>query len=92
MLNPEGARRVIAAAAAEAKRLNATGGVIAVASDGGNLVALERPRPARHRQDRLLPGAGHPSVGYFPHTDCFLVALQPRRVFSGLTPMDCSGR
>ena len=41
-LTLEGARRVIAAAAAEAKRLNAPGGVIAVVDDGGNLVALER--------------------------------------------------
>ena len=42
VLNLEGARRVIAAAEAEAKRLNAPGGVIAVVDDGGNLVALER--------------------------------------------------
>src|SRR5258706_13619955 len=38
----EGAKKVIAAAVAEAKRLNAPGGVIAVVDDGGNLVALER--------------------------------------------------
>jgi uncharacterized protein GlcG (DUF336 family) len=37
-----GAKRVIAAAVAEAKRLNAPGGVIAVVDDGGNLMALER--------------------------------------------------
>jgi glc operon protein GlcG len=41
-LNLEGARKVIAAAEAEARRLNAPGGVIAVVDDGGNLVALER--------------------------------------------------
>jgi len=41
-LNLEGARKVIAAAMAEAKRLNAPGGVVAVVDDGGNLVALER--------------------------------------------------
>ncbi len=41
-LTIEGARRVIAAAFAEAKRLNAPGGVIAVVDDGGNLMALER--------------------------------------------------
>jgi len=41
-LNLDGARRVIAAAQAEAKKLNAPGGVIAVVDDGGNLVALER--------------------------------------------------
>ena len=41
-LNLEGARRVIAAAMAAAKQLNAPGGVVAVVDDGGNLVALER--------------------------------------------------
>src|ERR1044071_4064360 len=41
-LTLEGARKVVAAAEAEAKRLNAPGGVIAVVDDGGNLVALER--------------------------------------------------
>ncbi len=41
-LNLEGARKVIAAAQAEAKKLNAPGGVIAVVDDGGNLIALER--------------------------------------------------
>jgi CubicO group peptidase (beta-lactamase class C family) len=37
----DGAKKVIAAAA-EAKKLNAPGGVIAVVDDGGNLMALER--------------------------------------------------
>jgi glc operon protein GlcG len=41
-LTIEGAKRVIAAAVAEARRLNAPGGVIAVVDDGGNLMALER--------------------------------------------------
>lgn len=40
-LTIDGARKVIAAAVAEAKRLNTTG-VIAVVDDGGNLMALER--------------------------------------------------
>src|SRR6266496_2948873 len=40
-LNLEGARRVIAAAQAEAKKNNATG-VVAVVDDGGSLIALER--------------------------------------------------
>ena len=40
-LNLEGARRVIAAAQAEAKKSNATG-VVAVVDDGGSLIALER--------------------------------------------------
>ncbi len=41
-LTLDGARRVIAAAEAEAKKLNAPGGVIAVVDEGGNLMALER--------------------------------------------------
>lgn len=41
-LTLDGAKRVIAAAVAEAKRTQAPGGVIAVVDDGGNLMALER--------------------------------------------------
>lgn len=41
-LTLEGANTVIAAAMAEAERLNAPGGVIAVVDEGGNLMALER--------------------------------------------------
>jgi uncharacterized protein GlcG (DUF336 family)/mannose-6-phosphate isomerase-like protein (cupin superfamily) len=41
-LTLNGAKRVIDAAKAEAKRLNAPGGVVAVVDDGGNLMALER--------------------------------------------------
>jgi len=41
VLTLDGARRVIAAAEAEAKKNNATG-VIAVVDDGGNLMAVER--------------------------------------------------
>ena len=41
-LSLDGAEKVMAAAKAEAKRLNAPGGVVAVVDDGGNLVALAR--------------------------------------------------
>ena len=41
-LTLDGARRVIASAQAEAKRLSAPGGVVAVVDEGGNLMALER--------------------------------------------------
>jgi glc operon protein GlcG len=41
-LTLEGAEKVIAAAKAEARKLQAPGGVIAVVDDGGNLMALER--------------------------------------------------
>ena len=41
-LTLEGAKKVIAVTVAEAKRVNAPGGSIAVVDDGGNLLALER--------------------------------------------------
>lgn len=41
-LTLDGARAVVAAAQAEARRLNAPGGVVAVVDAGGDLVALER--------------------------------------------------
>src|SRR5437588_3726346 len=41
-LTLQGAEHVIAAAKAEAQKLQAPGGVIAVVDDGGNLMALER--------------------------------------------------
>ena len=41
-LTLDGARKVIAAAIAEAKTKNAPGGVVAVVDEGGNLMALER--------------------------------------------------
>lgn len=41
-LTLEGAKKVIAATVAEAKRVNAPGGSIAIVDDGGNLLALER--------------------------------------------------
>ena len=41
-LTIEGAKRVIAAAVAYAKKNDAPGGVIAVVDEGGNLMALER--------------------------------------------------
>jgi len=41
-LSLDGAKKVIAAAVAEAKKLNAPGGAIAVVDEGGNLMAVER--------------------------------------------------
>src|SRR5213079_207670 len=41
-LTIEGAKEVIAAAVAYAKKNNAPGGVVAVVDEGGNLMALER--------------------------------------------------
>jgi len=41
-LTLDGAKKVVAAAVAEAKRVNAPGGAIAVVDDGGNLMLVER--------------------------------------------------
>jgi len=41
-LTLEGAKKVVAATVAEAKRVNALGGSIAVVDEGGNLLAMER--------------------------------------------------
>lgn len=41
-LNLEGAKKVIGATVAEAKKLNAPGAAIAVVDEGGNLMAVER--------------------------------------------------
>jgi uncharacterized protein GlcG (DUF336 family)/mannose-6-phosphate isomerase-like protein (cupin superfamily) len=41
-LTLDGARRVIASAQVEARKVNAPGGVVAVVDEGGNLMALER--------------------------------------------------
>lgn len=55
-LTLEGAKKVIATAVAEAKRLNAPGAVIAVVDDGGNLMALER-------LDNTFPAGATISIG-----------------------------
>ena len=55
-LTLEGARQVIQAAEAEAKKLNAPGGVIAVVDEGGNLMAVER-------MDGTFPAGANISIG-----------------------------
>lgn len=55
-LTLDGARKVIAAAEAEARAKNAPGGAIAVVDDGGNLIAVER-------LDGTFAAAGPVSVG-----------------------------
>lgn len=56
VLTLDGAKQVAAAAVAEARRLNAPGGVIAVVDDGGNLMYLER-------LDGTFPAGAHISTG-----------------------------
>ncbi|OLP19954.1 hypothetical protein BST81_02945 [Leptolyngbya sp. 'hensonii'] len=55
-LTLEGARVIIAAAVAEARRKNAPGGAIAVVDEGGNLIALER-------LDNTFGAAANVSIG-----------------------------
>ena len=80
-LTIEGARAVIAAAVAEARRLNA-GGVIAVVDEGGNLMALERI-------DNTFAAGANISIGKARTAVLF---KRPTRVFeeiirNGRTPM-----
>ena len=55
-LTLEGAKTVIAAAAAEARRVNAPGGAIAVVDEGGHVLAVER-------WDNTFPAAAQISIG-----------------------------
>src|SRR6478609_3869785 len=55
-LTLDGARKVIAAAIAEARNKNAPGGAIAVVDEGGNLVAVER-------LDRTFAAGANISIG-----------------------------
>jgi len=55
-LTLEGAKIVIAGAAAEARRLNAPGGAIAVVDEGGHVLAVER-------WDNTFPAAAQISIG-----------------------------
>jgi glc operon protein GlcG len=55
-LTLEGAKRVIAAAIAEAKNKSAPGGAIAVVDEGGNLIAVER-------LDNTFAAGAHISIG-----------------------------
>jgi glc operon protein GlcG len=55
-LTLEGAKQVIAAAVADAKRRNAPGGSIAVVDEGGHLIALER-------LDQTFPASANISIG-----------------------------
>jgi glc operon protein GlcG len=70
----DGARKVIAAAVAEAKSKNAPGGSIAVVDEGGNLIALER-------LDRTFAAAASISVGKARTAALF---VKPTKVFEDI--------
>lgn len=68
------AKKVIAAAVAEGKRLNAPGGAIAVVDEGGNLVAVER-------LDDTFPAGANISIGKARTAALF---KKPTKVFEDL--------
>jgi glc operon protein GlcG len=73
-LTLDGAKRVIAAAVAEAKSRQAPGGVIAVVDDGGNLMALER-------LDQTFAAGANISIGKARTAALF---KRPTRVFEDI--------
>lgn len=101
-LTLEGARRVIAAAEAEAKRVNAPGGVIAVVDDGGNLMALERLDETFAAGSKISIGKARTAVLFKKPTKVFediiakgrtsMVALEDFTPLQGGIPIVVDGR
>jgi uncharacterized protein GlcG (DUF336 family)/quercetin dioxygenase-like cupin family protein len=81
-LTLDGAEHIIAAAKAEAHRLNAPGGVIAVVDDGGNLIALQR-------LDGTFSAGASISIGKARTAVMF---KKPTRVFEELINSNGKGR
>ncbi|MGH8671347.1 MAG: GlcG/HbpS family heme-binding protein [Burkholderiales bacterium] len=78
----EGAKAAISAAQAEAKRLGAPGGVVAVVDDGGNLVALER-------LDNTFAAGANISIGKARTAALF---KKPTKVFEDIVNSSKGGR
>src|SRR5207249_12117123 len=70
-LTIDGARRVIAAAVAYAKKNNAPGGVIAVVDDGGNLMAVERVDGSFVARQKIAIGTARTAVRFKRLTKAF---------------------
>jgi glc operon protein GlcG len=81
-LTLQGAERVIAAAKAEAQKVQAPGGVIAVVDDGGNLMTLER-------LDGTFSAGANISIGKAKTAVMF---KKPTRVFEELINSSGKGR
>jgi glc operon protein GlcG len=81
-LTLDGAERVIASAKAEARKVQAPGGVIAVVDDGGNLMALER-------LDGTFAAGANISIGKARTSVLF---KRPTRVFEELVNSNGKGR
>src|SRR3989475_12748588 len=102
VLTLEGARRVIAAAEAEAKKVNAPGGVIAVVDDGGNLMALERLDATFSAGANISIGKARTAVMFQKPTKVFediikngrtsMVALENFTPLQGGVPIELDGK
>jgi glc operon protein GlcG len=71
LLTLEGAKSIIAGAAAEARRVNAPGGAIAIVDEGGHVLAFER-------WNNTFPAAAQVSIGKARTAALF---RKPTRVF-----------
>src|SRR5215467_14167227 len=78
-LTLDGARKVIAAAVAEATRLNAPGGSIAVVDEGGNLLALERLDQTFAASANIAIGKARTSALFKKPTKVFEEAIKSGR-------------
>ncbi|MBI1852212.1 MAG: heme-binding protein [Planctomycetes bacterium] len=97
-----GAKKLIAAAEAEAKRLNAPGGVIAVVDDGGNLMALERLDDTFAAGAKISIGKARTAVLFKKPTKAFediikngrtaMVALEDFTPLQGGIPIEVDGK
>ncbi|MDF0645189.1 MAG: heme-binding protein [Nitrospira sp.] len=78
-LTLEGAKKVIAATIAEAKRVNAPGGSIAVVDEGGNLLALERLDQTFAASANIAIGKARTSALFKKPTKVFEEAIKSGR-------------
>ena len=79
-LTLDGARKVIAAAVAEANRINAPGGSIAVVDEGGNLLALERLDQTFAASANIAIGKARTSALFKKPTKMFEEAIKGGRI------------
>ncbi|MGA7993251.1 MAG: heme-binding protein [Thermoanaerobaculia bacterium] len=101
-LTLEGARAVVAAAQAEARRLSAPGGVVAVVDAGGDLVALERLDGTFAAGARISVGKAKTAVAFKKPTRFFeeiirngrtaMVALEDFTPLQGGVPISVDGQ
>jgi glc operon protein GlcG len=101
-LTLDGAKKVAAAATAEARRLGAPGGVIAVVDDGGNLMYLERLDGTFAAGAPISVGKARTAAIFKKPTSAFediikngrtaMVALSDFTPLQGGVPIEAAGR